>query len=382
MRVKNFFYISYLVIINHMAFGQSKSVEYVNLIKKADRFYRTKNYKNSALTYSSAFKKIGWNTPTSDRYNAACAWALANYPDSAFFHLNHIVLIDNYINYEQIYADHDLSSLHNDKRWKILMKNVQYNIQKKEAKVDKPLIKKLDTIYNEDQKYREKLKEIEKTYGLNSMQMKAERRIMHEKDSINRMKIISIIDNRGWLGTDIIGEKGNATLFLVIQHSDIKTQEKYLPIMREAVKKGNAYASDLALLEDRVALAIKKKQIYGSQIIRDSITAAYTIAPIEDEENVDKRRADAGLDLLEDYVKQWNIVYKSKSLNQSADIKQVSNNLNIVTEISDSITGSLNVLRGNRPKWILKYNGNNVEEENSVWFKLSVNNDTLLTFDI
>ncbi len=42
--------------------------------------------------------------------------------------------------------------------------------------------------------------------------------------------------------------------------------------MREAVKKGNANSSSLALLEDRVALRKGEKQIYGSQIGRDQET--------------------------------------------------------------------------------------------------------------
>ncbi len=83
--------------------------------------------------------------------------------------------------------------------------------------------------------------------------MKAHWKIINEKDSINLIKIKKILDERGWLGADIIGNQGNSTLFLVIQHSDIETQEKYLPMMREAVKKGNANSSSLALLEDRVA---------------------------------------------------------------------------------------------------------------------------------
>jgi hypothetical protein len=41
-------------------------------------------------------------------------------------------------------------------------------------------------------------------------------------------------------------------LFLVIQHSDSTTQEKYLPLLKQAVKDNRAFGHDLALLEDRV----------------------------------------------------------------------------------------------------------------------------------
>ena len=64
--------------------------------------------------------------------------------------------------------------------------------------------------------------------------------------------------------------------------------------MREAVKNRKARPEQLALLEDRVALAQGKKQIYGSQIHQDPKSGKYFVAPIEDEPNVNKRRAAVG----------------------------------------------------------------------------------------
>jgi hypothetical protein len=90
--------------------------------------------------------------------------------------------------------------------------------------------------------------------------------LMNEKDSLNLIKVEKILNEHGWLGANVIGKQGNKTLFLVIQHSDLETQLRYLPIMREAVKNGNAKGKDFALLEDRIAIKQGKRQIYGSQI--------------------------------------------------------------------------------------------------------------------
>lgn len=139
--------------------------------------------------------------------------------------------------------------------------------------------------------------------------MKAHWKIINEKDSINLIKVKKILDERGWLGADIIGNQGNSTLFLVIQHSDIETQEKYLPMMREAVSKGNARASSLALLEDRVALRKGGKQIYGSQVGRDQETGEYYVLPLVDPDNVDKRRAEVGLGTIQDYISNWGMTW-------------------------------------------------------------------------
>ena len=169
----------------------------------------------------------------------------------------------------------------------------------------------LDTIYQNDQQYRKQIEGVEQQYGLESKEMKALWKVISEKDSLNLIKVQQILDEKGWLGPRKIGRQGNGTLFLVIQHSDLQTQEKYLPMMREAVKQGDANARDLALLEDRVALGQGKRQIYGSQIGHDPETGYYVL-PLEDPENVDKRRAKVNLDKLQDYVSHWGITWNAE----------------------------------------------------------------------
>lgn len=281
--------------------------EYFDLVKIADSLYRIKDYKNSANKYSDAFKANSWKGYSSDRYNAACSWALASVPDSAFFQLNKIATLMNYSNYNHITNDSDLISLHKDIRWKNLIKKIKLNKDKEEVNYNKPLIAILDSIYIEDQKYRSQINDINKKHGWESKEMKSHWKIINEKDSINLIKVKQILDQYGWLGTDVVSDQGNSTLFLVIQHSDLATQVKYLPMMREAVKNGKAAGSCLALLEDRVALRQGKKQIYGSQIGRDPKTQEYYISPLEDPDNVDKRRSEVGLGPLSEYVNHWQI---------------------------------------------------------------------------
>lgn len=177
------------------------------------------------------------------------------------------------------------------------------------ADTNKALVALLDTIFTEDQTYRRQLKEVEDKFGRSSIEYKNHWEIIRNKDAANLKKVIVILDEYGWPGLDIVGKKGNQAIFLVIQHSDQITQEKYLPLLREAVKSGNAAASHLALLEDRLALRQGKKQIYGSQIGRNKITGKHYILALEDPENVDKRRAEVGLAPIQEYVKQWGIIW-------------------------------------------------------------------------
>jgi hypothetical protein len=296
------------LLICNLSFGQYRE-KYSELIKEAWNLYQTKEYKQSAEKYSEAFVALGNKGKISDRYNAACSWALAKEVDSSFVQLFKIAENGNYTNYGHITTDTDLEILHSDKRWSQVLDIVKANKEKAEANLDKPLVAILDTIYQEDQGLRMQIRDVEEKYGRDSDEMKAHWKTIAEKDSINLIKIQKILDDRGWLGPDIIGNQGNTTLFLVIQHSDQAVQEKYLPMMREAVAKGNARPSSLALLEDRVSLGQGKKQIYGSQIGRNPETGEFYVSPLQDPENVDKRRAEVGLGTLQEYVSHWNMTW-------------------------------------------------------------------------
>ncbi|MBK7465379.1 MAG: hypothetical protein IPJ43_00435 [Saprospiraceae bacterium] len=308
-------------------YGQNIAREYSYLVKIADSLYNAKDYKTSAYNYSEAFKANGWKALPNDRYNAACSWALAGIPDSAFFQLVQIANYSNYTNYGHITTDPDLNSLHNDDRWKVLLEKIKQNKDKAEVNLNKPLVAILDSIYIEDQKYRQQIDEIEKKFGRQSNEMREHWKVINEKDSINLIKVKSILDKYGWLGTDIIGGQGNNTLFLVIQHADIETQVQYLPMMREAVKNGKAKGSSLALLVDRVALRQGKRQIYGSQIARDQDSPVYYVSPLEDPDNVDKRRAEVGLGPLSEYVSRWQIKWDVEQYKK--DLLKMEEKMNI-----------------------------------------------------
>jgi hypothetical protein len=295
------------IFLSGYSFSQmDKTVKYLGLCDEALQLYYAKNFKASGLKYSEAFK---FGSRVADRYNAACTWAMAQNADSAFSQLNRIA--SKYDNYGQISRDPDLEPIRNDIRWKPLLEIIKQNFDKKYEKYNKPLAYRLDSIYNDDQEERLKSEAIAEKYGWDSKEIADLWRIIQYKDSVNLVKVKDILDKHGWLGADSVGEDGNAALFLVIQHSDQKTQEKYLPLMREAVKNKKANASELALLEDRVALGQGKKQIYGSQVGMDNQTKIYYVLPLEDPDNVDLRRKKVGLGPISDYVSQWGIKWNA-----------------------------------------------------------------------
>lgn len=296
-----------VVSFTTMLFSQSGS-EYSSLIKEANQFYENQEYLKAAKKYSDAFA-LNTHSDGVDRYNAACSWALVNETDSAFFQLFVLAKKGDHSMLEHIGVDRDLTSLHSDERWGEVIMLLNNNKMRAEEKLDKSLVILLDSIFQEDQSYRLQADEIAKTDGRTSEAFKSIWKTINEKDSLNQIIVQKILDERGWLGSDVIGDKGAQTLFLVIQHADISIQEKYLPMMREAVNKGNANPANLALLEDRVALRQGKKQVYGSQIWIDNETGKPYVAPLEDPDKVDERRSAVGLGAFQDYLSLFGIIW-------------------------------------------------------------------------
>ncbi len=301
---KNTILLTAFLLFSFISYAQPDA-EYAQWVTKGSEYYKAKQYKESAEAYSKAFAAFGGKGYTNDRYDAACSWALAGNADSAFINLERIATKGNYTNYSHMTTDADLNSLHDDKRWQPLCDQVKQNKEKSEASLNRPLVAILDTVYQTDQQYRKQVDEVKKKYGHDSKEMGELWKTINYYDSVNLIKVTAIIDKYGWVGPDVVGNRGSSAIFLVIQHSDIDVQDKYLPMMREAVRNNKAQPSSLALLEDRVALRHGKKQVYGSQINCNGDDC--WVSPLEDPDNVDKRRAEVGLQPLANYVLQWGI---------------------------------------------------------------------------
>jgi|SRR6478736_6217854 len=173
------------------------------------------------------------------------------------------------------------------------------------------LRKELNEIYENDQLLRRAFEPVYLQYGKESTQFKSLAKSIHERDSVNLLRVREIIRQYGWVGYDDVGEDANGALFLVIQHSNKETRSEFLPLMREAVKNKKAVPRDLASLEDRSALENGRKQIYGTQLDRLPRTMTFFVLPLEDPDNVDKRRAAMGMEPYAEFLKsvkvEWDV---------------------------------------------------------------------------
>ncbi len=301
---KNIFFI--LSILFSLQFSVAQpSAQYFESINEAKNSFAKKEYKKSGQLYSKAFKQNSGKGYLEDRYNAACSWSLAKNSDSAFVQLFKVTTLFDYINYAEIINEKSFSILHADKRWKELEDKVKLNIAKSDANLNKGLVLLLDSVYRDYHSNRLKEVSIKNEFGTNSNELNDIKKTINKRDSVNLLIVTNVIDTYGWLGRGSVGFIGNYSLALIIQQAELNVQEKYLVKMRTAFENKNVESQDLALVEDKVALRKGQKQLYGSVVV--TVGNKNYVAPIEDVENLNKRRTALGLKPMNEYLKNWGI---------------------------------------------------------------------------
>ena len=124
----------------------------------------------------------------------------------------------------------------------------------KENKLDLTLVQLISQISKDDQKFRKVRGEIDW-----SKQTPLDKKNMQLIDSLYNNK-------HTYIGKSMVGKKLESAMWAVIQHSNIETMEKYLPIMHEAVKKGELSEGTIKLTIDRIYCAKYNYQPFGSQL--------------------------------------------------------------------------------------------------------------------
>ena len=121
-------------------------------------------------------------------------------------------------------------------------------------------------------------------------------------DGENIKRVEEIIAKYGYPGKALVGTPENRAAWIVIQHFSPQVIQKYLPMLREAVKNGDLDRQSLAITEDRNLMYQGKKQIYGSQFFEANGKPAFW--PIENSEKVNELRKEAGfVQTIEEYSK-------------------------------------------------------------------------------
>lgn len=131
---------------------------------------------------------------------------------------------------------------------------------------------------------------------------------MWEVDSINLKRMTQIFDEYGYPGRDIVGPFLSYTGYLVLQHADQRPdiQEKYFGMLKEAVNNHQVHRYTIAYLNDRIKVNKGECQDFGTQI-GYSEDHGYFVRPINDIENLDKRRQEYHIKPINDYLANWGL---------------------------------------------------------------------------
>ena len=121
-------------------------------------------------------------------------------------------------------------------------------------------------------------------------------------DSTNLVTVKRILDTYGWPSG--LSEDANNAIFLVIDHSDLETMNKYLGVFQDAASRGILPMQDLVTLEDRILMDSGNPQFYGTQsrqISKEGKSQIY-IWPVDNPDKLNGRRASVGLSTIEEYL--------------------------------------------------------------------------------
>jgi len=288
----------------------AQELKYFVDLDKGMKFYHDKKYVEAGHAFDDALKELNGRTTQTNLYNAACAWSLAGNNDKAFLYLQKIIndkIIKGWDDpvefYNMLIKDSDFEPIKGDRRWKSLLKKAAYQKNTFLNGIKQELAERIKKIGAADQSIRVKLDSVRKADGLNGKAEQQLLRVMKAQDSTHFSEFEAIISSYGWLGPKEVGYKNNQYLFLILQHADLATQKRYLPVFEKACKDGKVLPKDLAYLQDRKNMREGKMQQYGSQTLIDKASKSYILYPIADVDNVDQRRAMVGLESLKAYMK-------------------------------------------------------------------------------
>jgi len=188
-----------------------------------------------------------------------------------------------------------------------LMRRMRLLLEKEgnKAATDQVLRKELLRRRDEEQKLRHQMIEAGKK-GLVPADLAKQ---LADTYRANREWFKGVVEKKGWPGQTTVGFDGEDAAWLLTQNADPDPafQKQALKLLEEAVKRKDARPVHVAYLTDRVLAGEGKKQPYGTQfMLKDG---KMDPRPIEDEANVDKRRAEVGLVPLAEYRKQLEQIY-------------------------------------------------------------------------
>jgi hypothetical protein len=283
--------------------GQGQTIE--SLVAQANAADDSAHYRTARKLFQRAYGVSGFD-PTMLALASLSAAKGAEY--SIAFDLFRRAFREGFLRKDFVaYVERDLAfaTFRRQPQWAPTLRDARSRI----GRLDTTLRADLLEIAEQDQKNRAGIEAFIERVGRKSAQGDSATKAMTAADAPLIKRVRLIISTSGWPRRDRVGDDGAHAAWLVVQHAPSDVQRSLLPLLQRAVQKGQARASDLALLEDRVRVAQGKLQRYGSQMRSSPTPGPPLLEPIEDEPCVDRRRASVGLEPLAENLRRFGVSY-------------------------------------------------------------------------
>lgn len=246
-------------------------------------------------------------------YNMATAFSLLGAFDSCFYYL---YKANNLIPHSESLSDPDLYPVKKDKRWDVFERQlIDVLLQKNDTFfLDIDYARTLLRMSAADQAYYYDIQIAEKTSGKTAPIIDSIWNIKQKINDQNLEELEVLLNKEGWPKISEVGYKAASAAFLIIQHSTVEKQKKYLPVLKQLCVEKEASWQAYALMYDRIQTTEGRPQRFGSQVKYNNATNKYELYELEDETKVDEWRRDAGMGPLADYVIQWKIKFVPKNV--------------------------------------------------------------------
>lgn len=126
------------------------------------------------------------------------------------------------------------------------------NAYAQEHQLDVALLRRMQQMEQNDQRFRSTQQGVSRQQAL--------------LDRQNQQQVEALYQEYGtYMGRSLVGDQFMATMWQVIQHSNLAMMERYLPVIHGAVQEGELGVVPLKMLVDRIYAIKHNYQIFGSQ---------------------------------------------------------------------------------------------------------------------
>lgn len=240
-------------------------------------------------------------------YNYACALSRAGRCDSSLIYLFRAVRTEPSLT---VLADPHLLALRDLKEWEHFENELitSVNARNGNSIKDPDYTKALLRLLCLDRTGFYEMGIAVSTFGPVSPVVTAIRRMQTLQNDRNLAELEALIEAKGWPERSQVGAQAAPAAFFVIQHSNARTQEKYMGMFEAACRKGEGNWQQYALMFDRMRMNQDKPQRFGTHYYLDpSKGRTDELYPLEDESKVDEWRKEIGLEPLDVYLTRTGI---------------------------------------------------------------------------